>query len=152
MRHGHGVHRALDVQQQRREFVATQPGELDVVAVALTRKSLGPGQHVSRAEPLAQALGSPLQHQITGVVNAWQAGDPALLLEVARAYNESVPGARQLEEKFIWSRHEAMAKKVEDWLLAGRERVFVAVGALHLAGPRGLVEILRGRGYTVRQL
>ena len=45
-----------------------------------------------------------------------------------------------------------MAKKIEDWLLAGRERVFVAVGALHLAGPRGLVEILKGRGYTVRQL
>ena len=90
--------------------------------------------------------------QITGLVNAWQSGDPTLLLEVVNAYNEATPGAKELEQKFIWSRHEAMAKKIEDWLLAGRERVFVAVGALHLAGPRGLVEILRDRGYTVRQL
>jgi uncharacterized protein YbaP (TraB family) len=45
-----------------------------------------------------------------------------------------------------------MADRIEAFLLAGRERVFVAVGALHLAGPRGLVETLRSRGYTVRQL
>ena len=59
--------------------------------------------------------------------------------------------ARELEDKFIWSRHEAMVAKIEDWLLNGRERVFVAVGALHLAGPRGLVETLRKRGHLVRQ-
>jgi hypothetical protein len=92
------------------------------------------------------------REQITGMVNAWQSGDAGLLLEVARAYNESVPGARELEEKFIWSRHEAMADKIEAWLMQGRERVFVAVGALHLAGPRGLVEILAKRGFQVRQL
>ncbi len=73
-------------------------------------------------------------------------------LEVARAYNESIPGAKELEEKFIWSRHEAMAHRIEEWLMRGRERVFVAVGALHLAGPRGLVEMFAKRGYQVRQL
>jgi uncharacterized protein YbaP (TraB family) len=57
-----------------------------------------------------------------------------------------------MEEKFIWSRHEAMADKIEQWLMNGGERVFVAVGALHLAGPRGLVEMLAKRGYQVRQL
>jgi uncharacterized protein YbaP (TraB family) len=104
-------------------------------------------------EGAVTALESGLtRDQITGVVNAWQAGDAALLLEVTRAYNETVPGAKDLEEKFIWSRHEAMANKIEGFLLTGRDRVFVAVGALHLAGPRGLVEILKSRGHTVRQL
>ena len=38
-------------------------------------------------------------------------------------------------------------------LLAERRKpYFIAVGALHLAGPKGLVEILRKRGYVVRQL
>jgi uncharacterized protein YbaP (TraB family) len=83
-------------------------------------------------------------------VNAWQSGDADLLLEVSRAYSETVPGAKELEEKFIWSRHDAMANKIESYLL-GRDPVFVAVGALHLAGPRGLVEILKKRGYSVRQ-
>lgn len=89
--------------------------------------------------------------QITGMVNAWQIGDPGLLLEIARKYNETVPGAREFEEKFIWERHEAMAAKIEGYLNASKERHFVAVGSLHLAGPRGLVEILRKRGYIVRQ-
>ena len=88
--------------------------------------------------------------QITGMVNAWQIGDPDLMLEIARKYNEEVPGAREFEEKFIWARHEDMAKKIEGYL-ASKERHFVAVGALHLAGPRGLVEMLRRRGYIVRQ-
>jgi uncharacterized protein YbaP (TraB family) len=88
--------------------------------------------------------------QITGMVNAWQSGDPELMLEIARKYNDQVPGAREFEEKFIWARHEDMAKKIEGYL-ASKERHFVAVGALHLAGPRGLVEMLRKRGYIVRQ-
>lgn len=88
--------------------------------------------------------------QITGMVNAWQSGDPDLMLEIARKYNEQVPGAREFEEKFIWARHDEMARKIEGYL-ASRERHFVAVGALHLAGPRGLVEMLKKRGYIVRQ-
>jgi len=90
--------------------------------------------------------------QITGMVNAWQAGDPALMLDVARRYNDLVPGARDFEEKFVWSRHEAMLKKIEGYLNDSKKRHFVAVGSLHLAGPRGLVEELKKRGYVVRQL
>lgn len=89
--------------------------------------------------------------QITGMVNAWQSGDPNLMLEIARRYNDNIPGAKEFEEKFVWSRHEDMAKKIEGYLNDSKVRHFVAVGALHLAGPRGLVEMLRKRGYIVRQ-
>ncbi len=115
--------------------------------------TLSEKEGVQALEGAVTALESGLtRDQITGVVNAWQAGDPSLLLEVTRAYTDSVPGAKELEEKFIWSRHEAMAGKIEAFLLSGRDRAFVAVGALHLAGPRGLLEILMSRGYFVRQL
>ena len=89
--------------------------------------------------------------QIDGMVKAWQSGDAFLLLEVARRYNEKIPGARAIEEKFIWARHEAMMAKVEGFLNKSDRRHFVAVGSLHLAGPRGLVELLRKKGYLVRQ-
>ena len=89
--------------------------------------------------------------QITGMVNAWQSGDPNLLLEVARKYNTEVKGAEAFEDKFIWSRHEDMMKKIEGYLNDSRDRHFVAVGALHLAGPKGLVELLRKKGYVVKQ-
>ena len=90
--------------------------------------------------------------QIEGMVAAWMAGDPGRLLEVARKYNATIEGAKEFEEKFVWSRHEPMAKKIEGYLNDTRDRHFVAVGALHLAGPRGLVEILRKKGYVVKQL
>jgi uncharacterized protein YbaP (TraB family) len=90
--------------------------------------------------------------QIKGLVAAWQAGDANALLDIARRYNEKVAGAAEFEEKFIWQRHGDMLKKIEAWLAEPRKRYFIAVGALHLAGPRGLVEQLRKRGYIVRQL
>ena len=90
--------------------------------------------------------------QVKGMVAAWQAGDPEAILKVARMYNDRIPGALEFEEKFIWARHDSMAAKIEGYLNQSKERHFIAVGALHLAGPRGLIEILRKRGYVVRQL
>ncbi len=115
--------------------------------------SLGEEENRTLFAGALSALESGLtSEQITGLVNAWQIGDPALLLEIARKYNEGTPGAKEFEEKFVWSRHEAMAAKIEGYLNNSRERHFVAVGSLHLAGPRGLVEMLKARGYLVRQL
>jgi uncharacterized protein YbaP (TraB family) len=89
--------------------------------------------------------------QITGLVKAWQGADPDGLLGIARSYNAQVKGAAEFEEKFIWSRHEDMLKKIDGYLTQTKDRHFIAVGSLHLAGPRGLVEQLRQRGYVVRQ-
>jgi len=88
--------------------------------------------------------------QINGMVGAWQRGDPERMLEIAQKYNQNVAGAAAFEEKFVWSRHEPMLAKIQGYLDT-RQTHFVAVGALHLAGPRGLVELLRKRGYIVRQ-
>jgi uncharacterized protein YbaP (TraB family) len=41
----------------------------------------------------------------------------------------------------------------DEWLLlAGGKVHLIAVGALHLVGTQGLVEMLRARGYTVTEL
>ena len=104
-------------------------------------------------EGTVDALESGLaDEQIKGMVATWQAGDPAKMFEIARKYNDKVKGAAELEEKFVWGRHPAMLKKIEGYLNDSKERSFVAVGAMHLVGPRGLVEELRKRGYIVRQL
>ena len=92
--------------------------------------SLTEKEGLQALEGTVTALESGLtREQITGLVNAWQSGDPNLLLEVARAYNETVPGAKELEEKFIWSRHDAMANKIESYLLGPRPGVRGGRGA-----------------------
>jgi uncharacterized protein YbaP (TraB family) len=116
-------------------------------------ESLTDAEHRQVFEGTLKAIEMGLTgEQITGMVNAWQAGDPALMLEVARRYNDTVPGATEFEEKFVWSRHDAMLKKIEGYLNESRDRHFIAVGSLHLAGEKGLVEMLRKRGYLVKQL
>jgi len=90
--------------------------------------------------------------QIDAMVEAWKIGDSRAFLDVSRRYNENVPGAAEFEDVFVWSRHEAMLKKIQGWLDGSRDHRFIAVGALHLVGPRGLVEMLKQRGYVVRQV
>jgi len=125
--------------------------EGNAVQIALMG-SLSEKEGVTMFKGTLEALESGLTNeQIAGMVGAWQNGDPQLVAELARRYNERVPGAMGIEEKFVWSRHEAMAAKIEGFLNDSRQRHFIAVGALHLAGPRGLLEMLRKRGYVVRQ-
>jgi uncharacterized protein YbaP (TraB family) len=115
--------------------------------------SLTEAENVALFKGTLDALDSGLTvEQITGMVSAWQSGKADLMLETARRYNDKVRGAAEFEEKFVWSRHNDMARKIDGYLNDSRERHFVAVGALHLAGPRGLVEMLRKRGYVVKQL
>jgi uncharacterized protein YbaP (TraB family) len=44
-----------------------------------------------------------------------------------------------------------MADKIAEIVRAG-SKSFVAIGALHLVGRDGVVELLRRRGFAVRQL
>ena len=47
----------------------------------------------------------------------------------------------------VTTRNHGMAENAEPILAAGS--TFIAVGALHLPGKEGLVELLRQAGYTV---
>ena len=89
--------------------------------------------------------------QVTGVVNAWQLGDAKLMVQLA---DEAARGQREtekLDQILLWARHPAMMEKIESYLASG-DIHFVAVGSLHLVGPRGLVGLLEQRGYRLRQL
>ena len=44
-----------------------------------------------------------------------------------------------------------MASKIEDFLKM-KETYFVIVGAGHLIGKKGIVEILKAKGYRVEQM
>ncbi len=122
---------------------------------------LGQIQMLADMPPLLQeaflenALGSlendSISDQVTGVVNAWQSGDTKLMQGVVGEGNKSAKRIPEFDEILLYSRHPAMLKKIESYL-QGTQPYFVAVGSLHLLGPKGLVELLRAKGYKVRQL
>jgi uncharacterized protein YbaP (TraB family) len=54
-------------------------------------------------------------------------------------------------EKLLYTRNKNMVSKITEYLQT-HETYFVIVGAGHLVGERGIVELLRKRGYLVEQL
>lgn len=55
-------------------------------------------------------------------------------------------------EKVIVERNFGMASKLDSLLKIKDNKLFCAVGAGHLAGPSGLINLLKSKGYKVRQV
>lgn len=86
------------------------------------------------------------------LINAWQTADAkaldAALLEMQKGENAS---DRFLQKVLLDQRNPNMAKQVEA-LLKTDKNSFVAVGALHLLGAKGVPSLLQQRGYQVQKL
>lgn len=68
------------------------------------------------------------------------------LLDTINKYN-SISAA--FDEKFLYRRNEIQAASIDSILKSGNT-LFVGVGAAHLPGDRGVIEILRKSGYRLR--
>jgi uncharacterized protein YbaP (TraB family) len=56
-----------------------------------------------------------------------------------------------IHDKLLYQRNENMVAKIEDYL-KGKETYFVVVGAGHLVGNKGIIELLKGKGFLIEQL
>lgn len=110
-----------------------------------------PEQQAFLANTISELENGKAVEQVVDMLKALRAGDLALLEEVAGKTSEGMLMAEVIEEKILYSRNPAMASKIEGFL-AGKQIHFVAVGAMHMVGKRGLVEMLKAKGYEVKQL
>ena len=86
--------------------------------------------------------------QVDELTAVWRSGRTA---EVEALLAEGFAAFPRLYERLVVDRNRRWLPQIET-LLAGDQRAFVAVGALHLVGERGVVELLRAKGYQVEQL
>ena len=56
----------------------------------------------------------------------------------------------KIQEDLLYKRNADWIPKLEK--IFEQDKVFVAVGAGHLQGPRGVIELLKQRGYTVQRI
>jgi uncharacterized protein YbaP (TraB family) len=81
-------------------------------------------------------------------------GDLAGLMEASNEGTSSTPAMVKLNEEFtervLISRNNIMADRAEPRLKKGK--TFIAVGALHLYGEKGLLSLLEKRGYQVTRI
>ena len=88
---------------------------------------------------------------IGDIFSAWKRGDA----DAAYKLNEKGLGdpeaKREFDDKFLYQRDVAMTRKIEE-LLRQPGPHFIAVGSLHLVGPKSIVEQLKAKGYRVEQI
>lgn len=84
----------------------------------------------------------------TELIGAWRSGDAPKLQEFLFRDADKYP---ELMEDFLFKRNRAWVKPLLKHLQNG-ERVFVLVGAGHLGGKEGVLELLKAKGCTVTQL
>jgi len=88
-----------------------------------------------------------IEGAVGAIVQAWASGDmkalDSILLQNLKEYPE-------VYQRLILDRNRAWLPKIESYL-AQRENYLVVVGAGHMAGKDGVIEMLKAKGYSVEQ-
>jgi len=90
------------------------------------------------------------QANVATLVEAWKSGDVAT---IERLVLEDVTTDPVMYQRLLVERNRNWFPKIDAMLnTSGRTGpVFVVVGAAHLGGPDGLIQMLKAKGYTVEQ-
>ena len=97
---------------------------------------------------MLEELLRPSAHQeFDDLVEAYVAHDDRRL---AKAFGRLWRRKPAFAERLLFRRNELWCERLGLWL--GDGGMFVAVGAFHMFGERGLVELLRRRGYRVERV
>ena len=83
---------------------------------------------------------------------AWKVGDEAAMLALLITDPEGqYAGFEDVNEILLYQRNRGMLEKISGYL-KGDEQRFIVVGAAHLIGTEGLIELLDEAGYEIERL
>ena len=89
-----------------------------------------------------------LGKSVDDIVRAWRSGDA---VAAEKFFQHSMKDYPEIQEKLVDQRNRNWLAEIERLVQLG-EPVMIVVGAAHLVGKNGLIELLRGRGYKMEQL
>jgi uncharacterized protein YbaP (TraB family) len=79
------------------------------------------------------------------IEDAYRRGD----LDMMDSLEEKQFNSKAFLEKFLYKRNEIQANSI-DSIIRSKRSLFVGVGSAHLPGKRGVIEMLRSKGYKLR--
>ena len=88
---------------------------------------------------------------IENIVNAWSEGNA---FEMEKEVYENInkfPELRYVYKKLIDDRNEKMVEKIESFLKTNK-KFFIVVGAGHLVGKNGIIQLLKNKGFKLNQI
>jgi hypothetical protein len=89
--------------------------------------------------------------EMDDLMKAWGAGDVKGIESILTRAAKEEPKLAPMLKKLIDDRNTKMVSKIEGFLKT-REIYFVVVGAGHLVGKKGIIDMLKEKGYLVQQL
>lgn len=96
-------------------------------------------------------LGSRMDDVVETMIVLYQQGETGIFWPLFRAVlpsgEDDEAGYAAFEATMVSARNKTMVERAETILQRGN--AFIAVGALHLPGPEGLISLLKKDGYTV---
>ncbi len=108
-------------------------------------------------ELLVQWLNMPVRERIDTsreLVERWEAGDAEALhawyKQVEKRYSSSPEVAESFDRKFLAARNRVFVERLLAQVGGTRGPFFLAVGALHLGGPEGVLALLKKQGFEVK--
>lgn len=97
-----------------------------------------------QAQMLVGSLGSEMT-EFNRLLEKYLSED---LTSVQQMIEEETNDMGSFNENFLVKRNENWIPQLEDFMT--KESCFIAVGAAHLPGDRGVINLLKSKGYTVR--
>jgi hypothetical protein len=92
-----------------------------------------------------------LGQEVDKMIHTWTSGDTKGMESIITKSLTENRRMSSIYEKLIYERNRNMVSRIEEFLRS-KETYFVIVGAGHLIGNKGIIEILRRKGYLVEQL
>ena len=123
---------------------------LEIEGAEFQLKMLSSLESTMQAESLGQALAQidKVKEASVSMREAWMSGD----VERMEAWlAKNMRGSEAMTKALLEDRNPAMADAAEQ-LLKSKSKGFVVVGAGHLVGKKGVVQLMRDRGYKVEQV
>jgi uncharacterized protein YbaP (TraB family) len=149
-------------------------GGVDILDIDLARRAEAAGKTVEGLETIEEQVSAmaslPMEDHVRGLVemvrladsmddvfetmlSLYAAGEISRIMPTLNAAlgtqgdDEAIAAYAEFEEKMINARNRTMAERLPPHLAEGG--AFVAVGALHLPGEKGVIEELRRAGYSL---
>ncbi|MGL3607428.1 TraB/GumN family protein [Rhizobium sp. G187] len=100
-------------------------------------------------ESLIQQFSSPHsgEEQTGALIELYEAQDTGMMIILNEIMGWDPVTARAFADKMITARNHRMAERAAGYLQEGG--VLIAIGALHLPGDEGLIELIRKQGFVV---
>jgi len=92
-----------------------------------------------------------IERDMDSLMLAWKNGNARKMEEILMQGLDQHPEILPIVNKIFYERNKNMTVKIENYLNT-KDTYFVVVGAGHLVGKKGIIQLLNKKGYSIQQL